>query len=139
MTTINAGFWIRVQDNQVVAVWDTTPPRETQDGWREAVEVMPDVIANREYVTHHHFDLGVSPAQIIWNKTEMTVEDRKNGLVGQAKGEFQRIVNEQAQLQLNDTVLDVYNAKIVADAKTALEARLTQIAGAVTHEDVDAL
>ena len=67
---IKTGFWVKVENDVVVQCWDTPPPSD-QTGWRDAVEVTPEVILNREYITTHSFDLTVEPAQIVWSE-EMT-------------------------------------------------------------------
>lgn len=139
MATIKEGYWVRVENGKVTQVWDTRPPLETEAGWKNAVEIFPDVVPNREYISHHTIDADKTPAEIIWHKVELTVDDRKGALIGQAKGEFQRVVNEQAQLQLNDNPAEMYDPTAVEAAKTAMEAKLAEIAGATTHEDLDVL
>lgn len=138
MPTIKQGYWIRVVNDQVNQVWDTTPPAG-EDGWNEAIEIFPDVVENREYISHHTIDISKVPHEIVWHKVELTVEDRKGGLIGAAKGEFQRVVNEQTQLHLNDDATVVFDSEAVKAAQVVLDARLVEIAGAVTHEDLDAL
>ena len=42
------GYWIRVKNGKVTDVWDYKPSAEklaTEGGWREAVEVLPDLVA----------------------------------------------------------------------------------------------
>lgn len=138
MPTIKQGYWIRVINGQVNQVWDTQPPAN-EDGWNEAVEIFPDLVENREYISHHTIDISKIPHEIIWHKVEMTVDDRKGALIGQAKGEFQRVVNEQTQLQLSDNPNEVYDPAVTAQAKATMEARIAQVEAAVTHENVDAL
>ena len=46
-----------------------------ESGWRAASEVKPDLVDNREIVTTHSFDLDADPAQIVWAKRELTVDD----------------------------------------------------------------
>jgi hypothetical protein len=138
MPTIKQGYWIRVVNGQVNQVWDTTPPAG-EDGWNEAVEIFPDMTENREYISHHTIDISKVPHEIIWHKVELTVDDRKGGLIGSAKGEFQRVVNEQTQLHLNDNPAEIYDSVAVKEAQDKLDARLAEIEGATTHEDLDAL
>jgi hypothetical protein len=138
MPTIKQGYWVRVVNGQVNQVWDTTPPAG-EDGWNEAVEIFPDMTENREYISHHTIDITKVPHEIVWHKVELTVDDRKGGLIGSAKGEFQRVVNEQTQLHLNDNPAEIYDSVAVKEAQDKLDARLVEIAGAVTHEDLDAL
>ena len=85
MPTTKTGYWIRVKNGEVTDVWDTTPDYQNQAGWREAVEVFPDVTPNREIITTHSFDLNANPAQIVWAKREVTMDERKGALSGQAK------------------------------------------------------
>lgn len=138
MSTVKTGYWIRVENGNVTQVWDTRPPLETEAGWKEAVEIFPDLTPNREYISHHTIDADKTPGEIIWHKVALTVEDRKGGLVGAAKGEFQRVVNEQTQAHLDDTSA-TYDADAVAAAQALLDSKLAAIAGATTHEDLDAL
>jgi hypothetical protein len=139
MSLVKQGYWIRVQGGKVTQVWDTQPPVETESGWKEAIEIHPDLVPNREYVTHHTIDHNKTPAEIIWHKTELTVDDRKGGLIGAAKGEFQRVVNEETQKQLGDNPAEVYDPAAVEAAKVAMEAKIVAVNAATTHEDLDAL
>lgn len=139
MPTTKTGYWIRVEDGKVTQVWDTRPAIETEAGWKEAVEIFPDLTPNREYISHHTIDANATPAEIIWHKVALTVDDRKGALIGQAKGEFQRVVNEQTQLQLNDNPAEVYDPKAVETAKATMEAKIAAVNGATTHEDLDVL
>jgi hypothetical protein len=69
-------------------VWDYKPSDDklaAESGWREAVEIMPDLVANREIMTTHQIDIDVEPAQIVWSKRELEVDERKSGLESQAK------------------------------------------------------
>jgi hypothetical protein len=139
MPSVKQGFWVRVQDGKVTQVWDRQPPVDTESGWKEAVEIHPDLVPNREYVTYHTIDANKTPAEIIWHKAELTVEDRKNGLIGAAKGEFQRVVNEETKKQIGDNPAEVYDPVAVEAAKTTMEAKIVAVNAATTHEDLDAL
>lgn len=139
MSSVKQGFWIRVQNGKVTQVWDTQPPVDTESGWKEAVEIHPDLVPNREYVTHHTIDANKTPAEIIWHKVALTVDDRKGGLVGAAKGEFQRAVNEETQKQIGDNPGQAYDPVAVEAAKTAMETKIAAVNAATTHEDLDAL
>lgn len=126
---------------KVTDVWDYEPPAEkkaTQGGWREAVEVFPDVTENREIMTTHVIDIDKSPAEIVWSKRELTVDERKSGLLGQAKAEFQAVVDAQLAIEMaeDDASGDL---DAVAAAKAVKDARIATINAATTHEEVDAL
>ena len=122
-------------------VWDYAPDasrRAAESGWREAVEVKPDLVDNREIMTTHSFDLNADPAQIVWGKRELTVDERKGALVGQAKAEFQQIVDAQLQVEMADDDASG-DLEAVSTAKAAKDARIAAINAATTHADVDAL
>lgn len=135
------GFWIRVENGQVKDVWDyrpTTGPKADLPGWREAVEVKPDLVANREIITTHSFNIDVEPAQIVWSKRELTVDERKDGLKGQAKATYQQVVQEELRKELDEYPETQYDADVVAAAQTAYENEMDAIEALTTHEQVDA-
>jgi hypothetical protein len=136
------GFWIQVKNGEVKQVWDYKPDASrmaAESGWRAASEVKPDLVDNREIVTTHSFDLDADPAQIVWAKRELTVDERKGALVGQANFAFQEAVNVETAKQLDDDPASVYDAAAVATAQTTLTDRLAAINAATTHDEVDAL
>jgi hypothetical protein len=136
------GFWIQVKNGEVKQVWDYKPDASrmaAESGWRAASEVKPDLVDNREIMTTHSFDLDADPAQIVWAKRELTVDERKGALVGQANIAFQEAVNVETAKQLDDDPASVYDAAAVATAQTTLTDRLAAINAATTHDEVDAL
>jgi hypothetical protein len=135
------GFWIQVKNGEVKQVWDYAPDasrRAAESGWREAVEVKPDLVDNREIITTHSFDLDADPAQIVWGKRELTVDERKGALIGQAKAEFQQVVDAQLQVEMADDDASG-DLDAVAAAKAVKDARIAAINAATTHDEVDAL
>lgn len=109
-----------------------------EGGWRAAVEVKPDLVDNREIMTTHSFDLDADPAQIVWGKRELTVDERKGALIGQAKAEFQQIVDAQLRVEMADDDASG-DLDAVAAAKAVKDARIAAINAATTHDEVDAL
>ena len=138
MSTIKTGYWVRVVNDAVTECWDTTPPAG-QDGWQEAVEVLPDTVPNREIITTHSFDITKTPVEIVWGKRDLEVDERKGSLIGQAKGTFQQVVHQQMQLQMSADTAEEFDTAIVDAAKATMTARIAVIEAATTHEEVDAL
>jgi hypothetical protein len=131
-----------VKNGQVTDVWDYRPSDDKlakEPGWREAVEIMPDLVANREIVTTHHFDIDVTPAQIVWGKRAVEVEERKDGLRAQAKAAFKVVVDAEVAKETDQYPETQYDAAVVDAARVVFEARMTEINAATTHEEVDAL
>ena len=136
-----AGFWIQVKNGEVKQVWDYKPDparMAAESGWRAASEVKPDLVDNREIITTHSFDLDADPAQIVWGKRELTVDERKGALIGQAKAEFQQIVDAQLQVEMADDDASG-DLDAVAAAKAVKDAKIVAINTATTHEDVDVI
>ena len=135
------GFWIQVKNGEVKQVWDYAPDasrRAAESGWREAVEVKPDLVDNREIITTHSFDLDADPAQIVWGKRELTVDERKGALKGQANAEFQAVVDAQLAIEMADDDASG-DLDAVAAAKAVKDAKIVAINTATTHEDVDVI
>ena len=131
-----------MKNGQVTDVWDYRPSDDKlakEPGWREAVEVMPDLVPNREMVTTHHFDIDVTPAQIVWGKRAIEVEERKDGLRSAAKAAFKAVVDAEIAKETDAYPETQYDPAVVDAARAVFEARMDAIALATTHEDVDAL
>jgi hypothetical protein len=100
---------------------------------------MPDLVPNREMVTTHHFDIDVTPAQIVWGKRAIEVEERKDGLRSAAKAAFKAVVDAEVAKETDQYPETQYDPAVVDAARAVFEARMDAIALATTHEDVDAL
>jgi len=135
-----SGYNVRVQDGKVTDCWDTPAP-EGQSGWVSAVEITPDLTPNREILTTHSFDITKNPVEIVWGKRELSVDERKGSLIGQAEFQVMRLENE-LQMKRNIPEFADQISTLEADievAKSTRDARIIQVNAAVTHEDVDAL
>ena len=122
-------------------VWDYKPDparMSEEGGWRAATEVKPDLVDNREIMTTHSFDLDADPAQIVWGKRELTVDERKGALIGQANAAFQEVVNAQLAIEMADDDASG-DLDAVSATKAVKDARIAAINAATTHDEVDAL
>lgn len=131
-----------MKNGQVTDVWDYRPSDDKlakEPGWREAIEIMPDLMANREMVTTHHFNIDVEPAQIVWGKRAIEVDERKDGLRAQAKAAFKAVVDAEIAKETDAYPETQYDAAVVDAARVVFENRMDAIAAATTHEAVDAL
>ena len=140
MPTTKTGYWIREEDGQVKDVWDylpTTGPKADLPGWREAVEIIPDIVDNREIITEHTIDTSKTPAEIVWSKRDLTVDERKDHLKGQARDVYQAVVQEELRKELDEFPETQYDADVVAAAQTVYENAMTAIDALTTHEEVD--
>ena len=131
-----------MKNGQVTDVWDYKPSADKlakEAGWREAVEIMPDLLPNREMITTHHIDIDVEPAQIVWGKRAIEVDERKDGLRSQAKAAFKTVVDAEIAKETDAYPETQYDPAVVDAARIVFEARMDAIAAATTHEAVDAL
>jgi hypothetical protein len=128
-------FFVKIENNEVTQCWDTQPPRG-ESGWKSAIEVRPELIPNRQMYTSHHFDITKDPVEIVWGVVDITAEDRKGGLIGQAKAEYQQIA--QAEL-MKDVDGDGGDVTVVQAASAAYKAKVEAINACTTHDELDAL
>ena len=128
-------LFVKVENEEVTQVWDTPPP-EGEYGWKSAVEVRPEITDGKQIYTPHTFDLTADPVQIVYGVENLTVAQRKQGLIGQANSEYQQVANEQTQLEVTDASGD---AAAVSTAKDAKDASIAAINGCTTHAHLDAL
>jgi hypothetical protein len=137
---IKPGYNVRVQDGKVTDCWDTPAP-EGQSGWSAAVEVTPDLTPNREILTTHTFDITKNPIEIVWGKRELSVDERKGSLIGQANFAVTMIENQiEMKRNMPDFAEEVATLEAqLPGARTTRDSRVAQVEAAVTHEDVDAL
>lgn len=73
----------------------------------------------------------------MWSKRELTVDERKDGLKGQAKATYQAVVQEELRKELDEFPETQYNAQTVATAQTAYENAMNAIDALTTHTEVD--
>lgn len=126
--------YVQVIGNEVKQVWDTPPAEGVgNNGWKNAVEVRPAITAHRQGYTAHRFDLATDPVQIIWDTYNITVADRKAGMIANANMGFQMEMQRQAMNPAN------YDPAALAAAQAAIAPKVAAINAATTHDDLDAL
>ena len=128
-------LFVKVVNEEVTQVWDTQPPAG-EAGWQSAIEVRPEITDGKQIYTAHTFDLTAVPVEIVYGVEDLTVAQRKEGLIGQANSEYQQVANEQTQLEVTDASGD---AAAVSDAKDAKDQNIAAINACSTHADLDGL
>lgn len=103
------------------------------------MEIFPDLVDGREILTTHQINIDVEPAEIVWSKRPVDVEERKDNLRSLAKAEFKSVIDEEINKEIDQWPETQYDAAIVEAARGVFEARMGAIDAAKTHEDVDAL
>lgn len=128
-------LFIKILNNEVKEVWDTQPPAG-DIGWKEAIEVTPEIIEGRQVIEGHTFNLDTDPVQIIYGVRDFSISERKEILVDQAKLEFQKVVNDQLQIEMDDSDTSG-DLNAVSEAKAVKDVKIVAINTATTHEDLD--
>lgn len=90
-------------------------------------------------LTTHYFNIDVTPAQIVWAKRDLEVEERKTGLREKAKAVFRAVVNAEIAKETDQFPETQYDPNTVDAARMVFEARMREINLAASHEDIDAL
>ena len=127
-----------MSNEEVKQVWDTQPPAG-EAGWKSAVEVKPDLTADRQTYDGHTFDISVDPVQIVYAVRDITVDERKGSLIGQAQATYRTVVQTEMNKEIDEFPSTQYDAAAVAAAQDTYEARVTAVNAATTHDEVDAL
>ena len=128
-------LFVKVENEEVTQVWDTQPPAG-EAGWKSAVEVRPSITDGKQIYTGHTFDLSADPVQIVYGVQDLTIAQRKEQLIGNAKSAYQQVANEQTRLETDDGSGD---AALVSDAKDAKDQNIAAINACSTHADLDGL
>ena len=127
-------FYVQIVNNEVKQCWDTLPPGGVgNNGWKNAVEVRPNIIAHRQTYTAHTFDLTKDPVEIVYNVIDITVDDRKVGMRTNTNMAFQ----QEMQKQTMDPM--AYDPVKLQEAKDSIAPKIAAIDAATTHDDLDAL
>ena len=96
----------------------------------------PDITDGKQIYTAHTFDLTADPVEIVYGVEDLTIAQRKEGLIGQAISEFRLAANEQTQLEIDGDGMDI---DTLVAAKITKDTKLTAINACTTHDDLDAL
>ena len=142
MANIATGFWIRAVDGEVRDVWDYKPSQDildSQPGWREAVEITPDVNPMREYINGHVFNLEATPAEIVWQLAYLTVDDRKGMLISEANSKYQAVITAEMNKETDPDPDSHMDMAVVQAANTVYTERVAQINACTTQEELDVI
>lgn len=139
---VATGFWIRAVGDQIKDVWDYKPSQDildTQGGWREAIQITPEVNPMREYISGHVILLEPTPAEIRWQIAYLTVDDRKGMLISEANLKYQTVITAEMNKETDPDPDSHMDMAVVQAANEVYTARVTQINACTTQEELDAI
>jgi hypothetical protein len=127
-------LYVRVVNNQVVDCWDTPPAEGVgNNGWMNAVENRPSIVANRQGYTAHTFDLTTDPVGINYGTFNIAVADRAAGMTANANFAVSQMLHQMARDP------STFDATKVAAEQASAAAQISAIAAATTHNQLDAI
>lgn len=133
-------LYVRVVDNTVTDVWDTAPAEGVgNNGWRNAVEIRPEITPHRQTYNGHVFDTTKDPVEIVYQVMDISVQSRKESMTSLAAAGFEFVVNQQLRLQVSSNPDEQYDAQVVEDARQEMLSQQAEILACETHEDLDLL
>lgn len=128
---------IRVENNSVVECMNVeeVPAGAMDTGdWRDAVEVAPELIPNRQIRGSHWFDLTKNPVEIRWNVEDLSVDDRKNDLLFGIDYRYKSVLSE---IDINANNINESTQAFV-QAMLNKQAEKDAVNAFTTHEQIDA-
>jgi len=127
-------LYVRIVNNQVQDCWDTVPSEGVGNaGWKNAVEVRPEIVANRQGYTAHVFDITTDPVQIKYGTFNISVAERAAGMELNANFAVAQLLQQMAR---DPSTFDV--TKVTA-AQSETSAQIALIKSAITHNQLDAI
>ena len=125
--------YIKVENNIVVQCLSYLP--EIHDGdWREAIEINPNCIPNRQMIGAHTFDLTKSPVEITWEVIDISVEERKQQLQSNLKFNTKEFIDNEIKKEFDGDHADI---TLIQDTITWYHQKVIEIDEMQTHTELD--
>lgn len=122
-------FYVKIENDQVVEVWDTLPPAG-EEGWREAIEVnLPH--AYRQGKHGHHFDLTKDPVEIVYDIYDIAWQDRQQAMISSLNGRIEQMT------ATNKANPEFVSNEQLAQAAARRDTLVAQAAAAQSHDELD--
>ena len=136
----NEGYWVKVQDGEVLEVWDYSPDQDELDTglWTAAVEVFPEYVAGREELLGHTIDITQNPITITYSKVSIGVDSRVDHAKGVAQHMYASIIIEEGNKGLDEYEGTTDLNRITA-AKSRLDDLTEELDAVTTHDEFEAV
>lgn len=125
-------LYVRTVDGVFKSCIDTPPP-VGEDGWREAIEVRPSIVANRQGYTGHIFDLDKTPVEIVYGTFDILFADRQRDMISSENMRPMMLARERNPSARFDEIVVSVTDREASDAKILL------ISAATNHDELDLL
>jgi hypothetical protein len=125
---------IRVENNEVVECVDLMNELPPTGDWRIAIDVDPQVIPNRQIRGSHLFDLSKTPAEIIWEVIDLTIDERKKQLLMNLEGDTKVSIYEYIGTEDYD---EIEASEFIVQKLLLKQQNKAIINNLQTHEQID--
>jgi hypothetical protein len=127
-------LYVQVLNDAVKHCWDTKPTEGVgNNGWKEAIEVKPEIVAGRQRYAAHVFDITKDPVEIVYPVIDITVDERKAAMLAEVKAIPKQLERSMA------TGATPFDAEKIAAAETYIVPKVAAINACTSHDDLEAL
>ena len=127
-------LYVQVLNDAVKHCWDTKPTEGVgNNGWKEAVEVRPDIVAGRQRYAAHTFDITKDPVEIVYPVIDITVDERKAAMLAEVRSIPKQLERSMA------AGATPFDAEKIAAAEAYIVPKVAAINACTSHDDLEAL
>lgn len=132
-----SNYWVRIENSKVVECLSSHPG--TNGDWREAIEIVPEIIPGRQIIEGHEFDITKNPVEVLWKVKELSINERKQSLLSRAILLNQNIIQFELNKEFNcscnsedQCCIDTITEKI-----NKIREKRAEINTLSSHEEID--
>lgn len=127
--------YVRVENDQVIECLDYLP-ENAQGDWREAIDIIPSLIAFKQIQGPHTFDISKTPVEIVWSVIDLNLNERKETIINTVTSSLQNELNKQLNKNLSDPNESI-NFQLVESLVNQIRSKKFEIDAIQTHEELD--
>jgi hypothetical protein len=127
-------LYVQVIDGSVKHCWDNLAGETVGvNGWKNAVEVRPEIDSKRQRYTPHTFDITKDPVEIVYGIEEIAVAERKATMLAEAEFLPRELMSSMAKGTI------AFNAASITAAQEMVAPKVARINACTTHDELDAV
>jgi hypothetical protein len=127
--------YVRVENDQVIECLDYLP-ENAQGDWREAIDIIPSLIAFKQIQGPHTFDISKTPVEIVWSVIDLNLNERKETIINTVTSSLQNELNKQLNKNLSDPNQNI-NFQLIESLVNQIRSKKFEIDAIQTHEEMD--
>ena len=127
--------YVRIENDNVIECLDYIP-ENPQGDWREAIDVIPNIIPFKQIQGPHTFDISKTPVEIVWSVIDLSLDERKQTIFNMIVDPIQLLLNKELNKNLSDPNQNI-DFKIVENLINQVRNKKFEIEAIQTHEEMD--